>query len=122
MVTPHRIHRELYEAPKYITDPGDAGTIRVDEDLQMCEMVSGATAETRTLIAPTKPGIRFVLSLLTDGGADIIVYAAEGFNVALETRATFADAGDILSLISVTTSTGFRWEIMEGNLSVTLAA
>ena len=121
MVTPHRIHHDLYGASKILDDPGDGGTIRPVEDLQICEMVSAAAGETRTLAAPTKTGIRFILRLLTDGG-DLTVRAAEGFNSALETEATFAQEGDFLSLISVTTSDGFRWEIMEGNNGVTLAA
>jgi hypothetical protein len=105
---------------KFLADPGDAGIIRPNADLQLCEMVS-ATAETRTLANPTKVGIRFVLRLLTDGGT-VTVTAAAGFNVDLETEATFADAGDLLSLVSVAlTPTTYRWEVMEGNTGVTLA-
>ena len=53
----HRIHNDLYIAPKKIDDPKDGGTILVAEDLQICEMVSLAAGETRTLADPTKPGI-----------------------------------------------------------------
>ena len=120
MTSPHQIHSFLYRSSKVMADPGAGGTIRVSEDLQICEMVS-ATAETRTLAAPTKAGIRFVLRLLTDGGT-VTVTAAAGLNVALNTTATFADASDILSLISVSlTSTTYRWEIAEGNVGVTLS-
>lgn len=117
---PHNIHHFLYRADKGMPDPGNAGTIRVTEDLQICEMVS-TTAETRTLANPTKSGIRFVLRLMTDGG-DVVVTAANGFNAAGNTVATFADASDLLSLISVQHTTGYRWEIAEGNVgSVSLA-
>ena len=116
----HRIHSDLYRVDKGMADPGNGGTIRVSQDLQICEMVSAA-AETRTLAAPTKPGLRFVLRLMTDGG-DVVVTAPEGFNVAGETAATFADASDLLQLMSVSTSTGFRWEVMEGNVGVTISA
>ena len=109
----HRIHHDLYRAPKSLADPGNAGTIRVTQDLQICEMVTAA-AETRTLANPTKAGIRLVLRLLTDGG-DAVVTAANGLNVTGNTVATFEDAGDALSLVSVSTSTGYRWEI-ETNL------
>ena len=122
-----RIHNDLYQGPKAMDDPGDAETIQVVADLSICEMVS-ATAETRTLADPTKPGIRFTLRLLTDGG-DVIVYAAQGFNVQLETRATFADAGDTLELISVTkTRDGteaagvYRWQVLDDNVGVTISA
>ena len=102
------IHHQLYRGGKILKDPGTGGTIYVTQDLQICEMVSVGANETRTLAAPTKPGIRFVLRMLTDGG-DIVVTAAAGFNAALETTATFADAGDMLSLISVSlTATTYR--------------
>ena len=117
----HRIHNDLYQGPKKIDDPKDGGTILVAEDLQICEMVSLAAGETRTLADPTKPGIRLTLFHMTDGG-DIIVHASQGFNVALETDATFADAGDTLELISVTKTTGtFRWQVLDDNIGVTIA-
>jgi hypothetical protein len=121
---PHNVHHILYKAPKRMTDPGNGGAIRVDEDLQIMEMVSTA-AETRTLKAPTKPGIRFVLRLMTDGG-DIVVTAENGFNVTGETVARFADASDLLQLMSVEYTAGppktYRWEVMEGNVGVTISA
>jgi len=117
----HRIHSDLYKVGKSLADPGNGGTIRVDADLQICEMVSLAK-ETRTLASPTKPGIRFVLRLMTDGGT-VDVSTENGFNVAGTTGAAFADASDLLSLISVTSSSGtYRWEIVEGNIGVSIAA
>lgn len=118
-----RLHHDLYKGPKLHTDPGNAGIIRADSDLQICEMVSGASGETRTLARPSKPGIRFVLRMKTDGGGDIVVTATGGYNVAGETKATFADASDFLSLISVTVSAGvYRWEALEGNLGTVIAS
>lgn len=120
---PHRIHHDLYRGPKLYTDPGNAGIIQPAADLQICELVSGASGETRTLANPTKPGIRFVLRLKTDGGGDVVVTAPAGFNVAGETQATFADASDFLSLISVTVSAGvYRWEALEGNLGTVISS
>lgn len=112
MTSPHRIHHLLYRGPKVLADPGDGGVITVSGDLQICEMTS-TTTETRTLSNPTKAGIRLVLRLYSDGG-DIVVGASNGFNTALALHATFADAGDMLSLISVTTSTGYRWQTLDG--------
>jgi hypothetical protein len=118
-----RLHHDLYKGPKLHTDPGNAGIIRADADLQICEMTSGGSGETRTLARPTKPGIRLVLRMKTDGGGDIVVTGTGGFNVAGETQATFADASDFLSLISVTVSAGvFRWEALEGNLGTVIAS
>ena len=115
----HRIHHDLYRQPKVMSDPGSAGTIRVSQDLQICEMVTAA-AEARTLANPTKSGIRFTLRLLTDGG-NATVTAAAGLNVTGNTVATFADAGDLLDLVSVATSTGYRWEIVTNVGSVSLS-
>lgn len=122
----HRIHSDLFRVPKVIPDPGAGGTILVDQDLQICEMVSAAK-ETRALASPTKPGIRFVLRLLTDGGT-IDVTNARGFDSSGTTQLAFADAGDLVSLISVeyaapteTTQATYRWQILEGNVGVTLA-
>lgn len=120
MTSPHQIHSFLYRASKVLKDPGASGTIKVAQDLQICEMVSAAT-ETRTVDRPTKSGIRFVLRLMTDGGTVTVTFTG-GVNVALNTVATFADASDFLSVISVESPVGtFRWEVAEGNVGVTLA-
>ena len=122
----HRIHHDLYGAPKKLDDPGDGNTIRASEDLSVCELVS-TTTETRVLANPTKPGIRLIIRMLTDGG-DVVMSAANGLNTTLETSATFADAGDLLSLISVTKTAGsppsaatYRWQTLDGNIGVSLA-
>lgn len=121
MTSAHRALHDLYRAAKLLADPGDAGTITVIKDLQVCEMVTGSSGETRTLTTPTKAGIQFVLRLKTDGGGDAVVTASAGLNVALNTVATFADAGDQLVLISVSAASGYRWEILVNTGSVGLA-
>lgn len=124
-----RLHHDLFKGPKLHPDPGNGKAIIVNEDLQICEMVSGASGETRTLPRPSKSGIRLVLRMKTDGGGDIVVTATGGFNVAGETQATFADASDFLSLISVTVSGDGgspsavrRWEALEGNLGTVISS
>ena len=109
---PHDIHQKLYNADHVLTDPGNGKTIRPRKDLLICEMVSTG-AETRTLEDPVKAGIRLILRMLTDGG-DIVVSCTNGFNNAGESKATFNDASDLLSLLSVETATlgVFRWQIM----------
>lgn len=111
MPTAHRILDDLYEHSHVLPDPGNGNVIRVTQDLTICEMVSTG-AETRTLAAPSKAGLRFILRMLTDGG-DIVVTHSPGFNHAGESKATFNDAGDLLKLRSVETATHgtFRWQI-----------
>ena len=122
--SPHRVHHDLYRGPKILKDPGNGGIIRVTKDLQVCEMVSGSSGETRTLANPTKPGIRFHLRLLTDGGGDVVVTAPNGLNVNLETEARLADAGDFLELVSVTlvAGTSYRWESLTNTGTVISSA
>ena len=123
---PANIHHNLYQGPKKLADPGDGGTIVVTEDLSVYELVSVGADETRILQNPTKPGIRFTMRMLTDGG-DIIVSAENGLNVQLETHVTFADADDMLELISVTKTAGsppsaavHRWQVHDGNIGVAI--
>lgn len=115
----HRILNTIKEADHVLTDPGAGKTIATMEDLQVCELVTAA-AEARTLANPTKVGNRLTLRMKTDGG-DCTVTASNGFNVAGNTVATFADVGDQLELISVSHTTGYRWEILVNTGSVGLA-
>jgi len=126
-ISPHQLLHFLYRGPKIISDPGNGGTIRVTKDLQICELTSGASGETRTLARPTKPGIRFTMRMKTDGGGDIVVTATGGYNVAGETQAVFADASDFLPLISVTVSGSgpsgtYRWEVENSNIGTVIAS
>lgn len=115
----HRILNTVQEADHVVPDPGAGGRIAPTIDLAICEMVTAA-AEARTLANPTKAGNRLTLRLKTDGG-DCAVTASNGFNVAGNTVATFQDVGDLLELVSVSTTTAFRWEILVNFGSVGLA-
>ena len=115
----HRILGIIKDANHSLPDPGAGKIISALQDLQICELVTVA-AEARTLANPTKAGNRLTLRMKTDGG-DCVVTASNGFNVAGNTVATFADVGDLLELISVSHTTGFRWEILVNTGSVGLA-
>ncbi len=115
----HRAAHVLYGAPLLIDDPGAGKNINIDRQLGIVEMVS-ATAEARTLLNPTKPGIRCIIRLKTDGG-DVTLTAANGLNVAGNTTAVFADVGDQLVLVSVSHTSGYRWEILVNTGSVALS-
>ena len=109
-VSAHRILNVIRDADHALNDPGAGGRIEIDGDLQVCELVTLA-AESRTLDDPTKAGIRLTIRMKTDGG-DCTVTAANGFNVDGDTQAVFANVGDQLELISVSATTGYRWEIL----------
>ncbi len=117
-MTPANALQQLFRSDYAIPDPGNGGTIRCDRQYGVVEMTSGAGAGTRTLVGPSRPGLRLLLRLKTDGGGDLTVTAAEGFNVAGNDTAVFADAGDQLDMISVTGSN--RWEVLTNTGSVSL--
>lgn len=115
----HRALNTIKDADHVVRDPGASGRIAPEKDLAICEMVTAA-AEARTLANPTKAGNRLTLRLKTDGG-DCTVTAANGLNVTGNTQAVFADVGDQLELISVSHTTGYRWEILVNTGSVALS-
>lgn len=115
----HRILNTIRDADHVLADPGAGGTIHTLEDLQICELVT-AGVETRTLANPTKAGNRLTLRMKTDNG-NATVTAANGYNVAGNTSAVFGDVGDLLELISVSHTTGYRWEILVNTGSVSLS-
>lgn len=115
----HRSLSVIKDADHVLRDPGAGGRISPEKDLAICELVTAA-AEARTLANPTKAGNRLTLRMKTDGG-DCTVTASNGFNVAGNTIAVFADVGDLLELISVSHTTGFRWEILVNTGSVALS-
>lgn len=106
----HNAAYEMFQDDLVLPDPGDAGTIVFDRYGQIVEMVSAA-AETRTLANPSRLGILAFIRMKTSGG-DITMTAAGTLNVAANNTAVFADVGDQLVLLSVSATTGYRWEIL----------
>lgn len=115
----HRALNTIKDAEHSLRDPGASGRIVITKDLAICELVTAA-AEARTLDNPTKAGNRLTLRMKTDGG-DCTVTASNGFNVAGNTSAVFADVGDLLELISVSHTSGYRWEVLVNTGSVALS-
>jgi hypothetical protein len=78
-MTANKIGNTLYLAQTEIHDPGDAGTISVDQSLAICNLVS-AGAETRTLPLPYREGVIITffartiagtITLTVTGGIDL---------------------------------------------------
>jgi hypothetical protein len=92
-----------------IADPGNGNAIPVT-DSGWCPLVSGAGAETRTIADPTSAGMRIRLFMDTDGGGNIAVTAASAIDsVPGNTVMTFGDAGDYITLFSISLGAAFAW-------------
>ena len=104
----HNVKFDNYFAPEQ-TDPGASGTIVVDRSPHVVPLVS-ATAETRTLAAPLRAGVRCFLYMKTDGG-DITLTITNGYDEDGDTTFTFSDPGQFIELVSVYESSAnvFRW-------------
>lgn len=108
----HNTLQEMSNAGFEAADPGDANTIYVDRWGMMVPMVSGASAETRTLAQPVKAGLMVTLVLDTDGGGDITVTVTGGYNQAASTTIVFGTAGDLVTLMSIQVGSSFYWRVV----------
>lgn len=116
----HNEQYEGYHSNFLQEDPGDAGTIDHGDRLNSFFPLVTAAAETRTLAAPRKAGIKLVLSFDTDGG-DCVVTSAVAINVAGNTIMTFADARDTVTLMSISAGGSFYWSVVGNDGAVALS-
>jgi len=118
MSAPFRVLKDLFKAfdsvaPGRLNDPGDAGTITPTMWGQICSVVT-ATDETRTLAAPTKPGILVTVVLDEDGG-DLTLSVTNGYNADGNTAIVFDDAQDFVTFISIKSggdTTNHYWRVL----------
>jgi len=115
----HRVASDLAKGAPTLADPGNAGDIVITKQGQLVELESSA-AETRTLKNPLRASMRATIRMKTDGG-DITLTASNGLNVTGNNTAVFADVGDLIDLISVSHTSGYRWEILVNTGSVALS-
>ena len=116
----HNAPYKMAQGPIDKIDPGNGGTITINDYGGIVELVSVGADETRTLAAPGKAGILATVRMKTDGG-DIVMTVTNGVNVAGNTACTFDAVGEQLFMISVSHTTGFRWEIITNTGTVGLA-
>ena len=114
-MTAHRILQDMAKSTELdLLDPGDAGTIELDRSLGVCSVVTAAS-ETRKIGSPQRTGVIVTVCLKTDGG-DLAITGAGGeilnSGSGTETTATMADAGDVLTLISVSKGANIVWAIL----------
>ena len=97
-----------------LLDPGNAGTIELDRSMGVCSVVTAAS-ETRKIGSPQRTGVIGTVCLKTDGG-DLAITSAGGeilnSGSGTETTATRADAGDTLTLISVSKGANIVWAVL----------
>ena len=114
-MTAHRVLQDMAKSTELdLLDPGDAGTIELDRSLGVCSVVTAAS-ETRKIGSPQRTGVIVTVCLKTDGG-DLAITGAGGeilnSGSGTETTATMADAGDVLTLISVSKGANIVWAIL----------
>ena len=93
-----------------VADPGNGGAIPVTASAAIPLVTAGA--ETRTVADPTFPGQELLLFFETDGGNCVVTFAS-AVNLAGDTIATFANAGEALfckAFVS-TTAGGLIWRV-----------
>lgn len=99
---------DIYQADRIALDPGDGETIYVREDLKVTEVVTTA-AQTRTLAAPLKSGVRHTVVLKTDGG-DLTLTVTGGYNGDGDTVIVFDNAGEMVIFESIDVNGTLRWQ------------
>jgi hypothetical protein len=93
-----------------VTDPGDGNTITPPANRNFKCAVTTAGAETRVLGTPDHIGQIGIIEFATDGG-DFTMTNAAGWKggAASDDVATFADAGDNMTVIAVDTAGVTDW-------------
>jgi predicted RecA/RadA family phage recombinase len=95
-----------------IADPGALGAIPITDS--GCVDIVTATAETRTLAAPTYTGQMLLVSMKTDGG-DCVITCATTVNQTGNNTITLNDAGDVVLLVAKTNGANKRWSVVSND-------
>ena len=114
-MTAHRVLQDMAKSTELdLLDPGDAGTIELDRSMGVCSVVP-AGSETRKIGSPQRTGVIITVCLKTDGG-DLAITGKGGeilnSGSGTEATATMADAGDTLTLISVSKGANIVWAVL----------
>ncbi len=95
-----------------LVDPGASGALPVTASGYI-PLVT-ATAETRTLAAPTFIGQELVIYMKTDGG-DCVVTCATTINETGNNTITFDNTGESLKLTAVEEGSNLRWRLAQAD-------
>lgn len=110
-MTAHRSLADNLVADYKLIDPGDNQTVTLDRSPAFLD-VETAAAESRELAAPLAVGLELTICLNVDGGTLTVTQEGTGtFNQNGDTTLTFADAGDLVTLVSVDVGGTLLWKI-----------
>ena len=109
----HNDKADLFASSERIEDPGDANSIYCGAWGAICDLVTGSSGQTRTLLQPIKSGTMVVLNLKTDGGGDCVITVTGGYNQAGDTSITLADAGDWVAFYSIDVGGSYYWRVLQ---------
>lgn len=120
----HRLPFDLHIAPKDLPDPGNAGSIVVDRDPCVVNLVSAGT-ETRTLARPTRSGIRLLLYVRTYVASGITVTVTGNYDTNSDSTILFTAANQWAYFVSFYDGTNYKWMLVShyalGNMDLTAA-
>lgn len=92
-----------------IPDPGNGKAIQCNLTGYMTFSTGGM--ETRTLAAPQWAGQLLMMSMILDGG-DNVIATTPAINTTGNNRITFSAVGQYILLIGVPHTTGFVWRVL----------
>lgn len=98
-------------ATNEIADPGDGEAIPVTASGTVM-LVSGASGETRTIADPAFVGQEITLTMLTDGGGDIVLTAASPVNQTGNNTLTFGAVRDTIKLVAIEAAASREWQLV----------
>lgn len=109
-MSPHTLNAQLGGLKKEISDPGTGTPIVSAFFDAVVPIVTGASGQTNTLPNPEHGGNLLTLWLKTDGGGDRVITAATAINATGNNTITMNDANDSITLMSVPSGSGYRWQ------------
>jgi len=110
----HNILQQLHEGPFEVEDPGDGKTITVDRFFMTVRLVSGATAQTRTLAPPTRAGQFVSLVLHTAGASYITITVTNNYSKGNADVVLLYAAQDFVTFFSIPVGSGYEWRLLRG--------
>jgi hypothetical protein len=115
-MSPHTLNAQLGGLTKEIADPGTGKAIVSDFFDAIVPIVTGSTAgQTNTLPNPNFGGNMLTLFCKTDNGYDRVITASTAINATGNNTITLNSVNDSITLMSVPSGSGYRWQEVATN-------